>query len=107
MHIHQHHQSQKRRGIILSGNAKLMHPIDMAAYIASFLNLAFSTDQARIIWTTREATGVSFLMWAVATISSVVWMLYGVIHKDRLIAVVNTIWIVLSLVILVGISLYS
>lgn len=97
----------KRRGHLIAGNAKLMHPIDTAAYIASFMSLAFSTDQARIIWVDHNAAGVSFLMWAMSTISSVIWYFYGVVHKDKIITVVNAIWIVLSLVILAGVVLYS
>lgn len=60
-----------------------------------------------MIWMTHNASGVSFPTWAMAAVASVVWMLYGIVHKDRLIATVNAIWIILSLFILAGVALYQ
>ncbi len=108
MHLGPYHQFLRRRGMV----PKLKHKtalrlVDMLAYTASTLSLIFTLDQGRIIWATHSAGSVSLLSWFFYTISASVWLLYGYIHKDRVLMITNTAWVAFSLFVLVGVIVYQ
>jgi uncharacterized protein with PQ loop repeat len=108
-HEGQHHQSLRRRGLLATRARprRLVFSIDTLAYIVSTLSLLSTVDQIRIIWFEHDANGVSFLSWMFYTLSALVWLIYGVVHKDRVLIITNSLWVVFSLVIVVGIGIYS
>ena len=84
-----------------------MFSIDVLAYIVSSLSLLFTVDQVRIIWIEHHPVGVSFLSWAFYTASALVWFIYGVVHKDKVILTTNLLWFALSLLVVIGVVAYS
>ncbi len=80
--------------------------VDILAYAVSFLSLAFTFDQVRIIWLGNNVSGISLLSWIFYTLSACVWFFYGCIHKDKVITVTNFVWVVFSVLIVVGIFLH-
>jgi uncharacterized protein with PQ loop repeat len=105
----QRHQSMRRRGLLatLAKPKRLVYGIDTLAYVVSILSLLFTVDQVRIIWVQHDASGVSFLSWVFYTISAFVWLFYGIIHKDKVIIITNFLWVVFSLVIVIGVVVYG
>lgn len=107
MQLGPHHLRQRRgKPRFRFGAIGLLATIDTFAYVASFLSLFFTLDQARIIWLGHNASGVSGITWVFYTISSVVWYIYGRVHRDRVLSITNFIWIALSLIVLIGIYIY-
>ena len=105
----QRHQSL-RRSELPTNNAKLRQRafrIDVLAYIVSILSLLFTLDQVRIIWIEHHPGGVSFLSWAFYTVSALVWFIYGVVHKDKVILTTNLLWFAFSLLVVIGVVVYS
>src|SRR5215468_1597642 len=105
----QRHQSLRRRELP-TNTAKLRQrafSIDVLAYIVSILSLLFTLDQVRIIWIEHHPVGVSFLSWAFYTASALVWFIYGVVHKDKVILTTNLLWFALSLLVVIGVVAYS
>jgi uncharacterized protein with PQ loop repeat len=81
--------------------------MDTLAYAASFLSLFFTLDQVRIIWIEHNVSGVSFVAWAAYTLSSIVWLAYGYMHRDRVLIVTNFLWIIFNGLVVVGVLLYA
>ena len=46
---------------------------------------------------------VSAISWAAYTVVAVIWLLYGMKHRERPIIIVQLLWIVLDVLIFVGI----
>ena len=108
-HLGQRHQSLRHRGS-LSNTAKprqRVFGIDVLAYIVSILSLLVTVDQVRIIWVEHNSSGVSFLSWGFYAISAFVWFIYGLIHKDKVIVTTNFLWFVFSLLVVIGVVVYS
>jgi uncharacterized protein with PQ loop repeat len=80
---------------------------DMLAYIASGLSIFFTFDQIRMIWIDHNAAGVSIVAWCFYFLSSAVWLFYGIVHRDRVLKIVNTTWLFLNFSIALGAYLYS
>ena len=105
----QRHQSLRHRGL-LSNAAKprqRVFGIDILAYLVSILSLLVTVDQVRIIWVEHHPSGVSFPSWGFYTISAFVWFIYGLIHKDKVIVTTNFLWFVFSLLVVIGVVVYS
>ena len=105
----QRHQSLRRRELP-TNTAKLRQrafSIDVLAYIVSILSLLFTLDQVRIIWVEHHPSGVSFLSWAFYTVSALVCFIYGVVHKDKVILTTNLLWFAFSLLVVIGVVVYS
>jgi len=69
--------------------------------------LLFTVDQVRIIWVEHHPSGVSFLSWAIYTVSAFVWFIYGIVHKDKVILTTNLMWFAFSLLVVIGVVVYS
>jgi len=87
------------RGIVSS--------IDTLAYIVSILSLLFTADQIRINWIKHDAGGVSFLSWLFYAISAFVWLVYGLVHKDKVLIVTNFLWVAFALAVVIGVVMYK
>jgi uncharacterized protein with PQ loop repeat len=109
MNIGQRHQSLRRKGDSSpeKRSKRLVTDVDVLVYIVSTLSLIFTTDQVRIIWIGHNVGGVSLLSWSFYTLSAVVWSFYGYIHKDKIIIITNSLWGVLSLIIVIGVMIYG
>jgi len=81
--------------------------IDALAYIVSILSLLLTADQVRIIWVAHDARGVSFLSWLFYAISAFVWLVYGLVHKDKVLIVTNFLWVAFALAVVIGIVMYK
>lgn len=107
MHLGSRHQSLRRRGVLPHMRHKLVVRImDTLAYCASSLSLFFTLDQVRIIWINHTVEGVSLFAWLFYTNSAFIWLLYGYVHKDRVLIITNCAWVLFSLSIVVGIILF-
>jgi uncharacterized protein with PQ loop repeat len=81
--------------------------IDTLAYIVSILSLLFTGDQIRIIWFEHRAGGVSVLSWLFYTISAFVWLVYGLVHKDKALIITNFLWVAFALAVVIGVVVYT
>lgn len=85
MNLGHKHQSLRRK-VLQNKNLKstpLIRSVDSLVYIVSILSLLFTLDQVRIVWIENNASGVSLLSWIFYTISSLVWLFYGILHKEK------------------------
>lgn len=109
MSIGQRHQSLRRKGELSteSRSKRLVSGVDILVYVVSILSLIFTIDQVRIIWIEHNASGVSLLSWLFYALSAVVWLLYGYIHKDRIIIILNALWVACDFIVVVGVIIYG
>ncbi len=59
------------------------------------------------VFMTQDAKGLSIFTWTVWTVFSIIWLLYGMLHKETPIVLSNLISIVLQSAVVVAILLYS
>ncbi len=84
------------------------HPIiDKLVYFAAIFSPAMTLDQVWIIWAEKNTAGLSLLTWLSYTIVTLIWLSYGIVHKEKVIILSNIIWIILNIFIVSGIILYT
>lgn len=75
--------------------------IDKIIYIAVVIGPLLTLPQIYSIWVQGEG-GVSIISWVAYLIAAIIWLLYGVAHKDKPIIVVEAIWVLLDVLIIIG-----
>ncbi len=81
--------------------------VDRAVYIAGILGPVMTLPQLWKIWVVKNAAGVSLFSWASFLAAAVIWLVYGILHKDKPIIVNYALWVILEALIVVGVVLYG
>jgi len=84
-----------------------MRALDVLVYIAGFLGPAFTIPQIYQIYVYQDATGVSALSWGIFAALDTVWIVYGLVHKERIITFTYTLWCIANAIVCVGALMYG
>lgn len=76
--------------------------VDKMIYFIAFFGIVFTIPQITNIWIDNNYEGVSLLSWSAYTVMGAFWLLYGVMHKEKPMIYIYSIWMVLYVLIVVG-----
>ncbi len=77
--------------------------INKLAYFAAATAPLGTIPQLIDIWIKKQTAGVSPLSWIIFDIYSIVWLIYGVSHKEKPIVVSSILWLVFQTAVFVGV----
>ncbi len=80
---------------------------DRIIYIAVIVGPIMNIPQLLRVWMTQDATGVSFISWTGFSIISVIWLGYGMLHKDKPILLMNFSLMIIQALIAIGTLIYG
>jgi uncharacterized protein with PQ loop repeat len=106
-----HHFHRRKR--IHQNHEPYPHPdkwknfLDKIIYFVGILGPLMTIPQVWNIWVLKNASGVSILSWSTYLFVAIVWVLYGIVHKEKPIIVTYAIWIILDILIILGIILHG
>lgn len=110
MTLVRHHQSLRRR--MYKNLEPFPHPaalkrfLDHIIFVVGFLGPAFTIPQLWLIYVDHNAAGVSVLSWGAYAAFNVVWILYGLVHKERAITFTYTLWLIVNSLVAIGALIY-
>lgn len=81
--------------------------VDKICYAASVFMPATAIPQIHQLYTTRDADSLSLLMWVLYLVGIIPFMLFGILHKEKQLVVLNVLWLIVTLTIIAGILLFS
>ncbi len=85
----------------------LVKIFDKIIYVAVFLGPIMNFPQLYKIWYYQDAGGVSFISWISFSIFSLIWLIYGILHKNKAIIITDFLLLIIQVAIAVGAFLYS
>ena len=101
-----HHQNIRKR--IYQKHEEYPSPIkfkrlyDRLIYVIVILAPITNIPQLIKVWVEKDASGVSSLSWFLFSGISITWLVYGILHKDRHILLMNAALIIIQILIAVG-----
>lgn len=99
--IHYHHKNKD--GKIFTPTQKQLNSfVDKSTYILSTLGVSIFIPQLIVVWTQKDIRGVSFMSWAGLCTASLLWFIYGAVHKEKPIMFANAIALVIQLLVIIG-----
>lgn len=106
-----HHIHQRKRNVIQTD--EYVHPrnyikvLDKTCIFFSVLMPATTIPQIYKIYSSQDVTGVSLSMWVLYSIGVIPFLLYGIVHKEKPLVILNILWLIAQVVIITGIVIYS
>ncbi|CAN5443834.1 hypothetical protein BH10PAT3_BH10PAT3_1470 [soil metagenome] len=86
---------------------KNLSSVDKFMAAAAVLHPLTAIPQVVLIYTSRQAEGLSMFMWLSFLILGLVFMSYGIAHRLKPYNVMQTLWIVIDISIILGIIKYG
>ena len=59
------------------------------------------------IFTYQLVDGLSLLMWVLYCIGVIPFLIYGIVHREKPIIILNVLWLIAQITIIIGIIMYS
>lgn len=101
MHEGFHHVIHRSSSKHTSG--RLIKLMDRMAYLMGAITVLVNIPQLVAIWTSPDAQGVSIISWIGFFLGSCFWVIYGLLHKERPIIIMNAALMVVQGCIVIGI----
>jgi uncharacterized protein with PQ loop repeat len=80
--------------------------IDVIVYVISVVSPILTIPQIFDIYVGKDATGVSALTWGAYTVFTIPWIVYGFIHKEKVLILNNVLWLCANLAVFIGAIMY-
>lgn len=93
-------KSFKRRDLFVSS-------VDKAVFLVGFFGAIIYLPQLLKIWVGKNVSGISLVSWIGIFLGSIIWVLYGIAHKQKPIIYINIILALMQILIVIGIFIYS
>lgn len=81
--------------------------LDKLIYFAAVFSPAMTVPQIWKIWESQDAAGVSAITWISYIVVSVIWLTYGLAHKEKVICLTNILWILLGIPVVIGAIIFG
>lgn len=89
-HLKKHHTLRERR------------LVDRLTLIAAMVGPISTIPQAIKVFVSNDQTSIALSTWIMYDITTLVWIWYAVVHKERIILVAQMMWLVIQTIIIVG-----
>ena len=81
--------------------------MDRLIFFVGAVGPLMTIPQVMKIWVDKNAAGVSLISWTTYLVTEIIWIIYGIMHKEKPIIITYTMWVLLDIMIVVGIILYG
>lgn len=105
--FHLHKKQRTHRGEPFRSPDNFKRIVDKTCYAFSILMPLTTIPQIHLIYSEKHATGVSLLMWIFYCIGVIPFFLYGILHKERQLVILNSLWMVAQVIVIIGILMYG
>ncbi len=76
--------------------------VDKLVYGVSIMVPAVTFFQAWKIWTEKSGEGISLVAWGGYIIGNIVWIAYGMLHKERPIILMYVLLLIMNTAVVIG-----
>lgn len=81
--------------------------IDNLTSLIAIVTPLMTLPQLINIWFYKKVQGVSFLTWLIYLSAAIIWLAYGIIHKEKRIVVLNVQLVIINSFIVLGIIIFG
>lgn len=114
-----HHVQRKHDGAIVSKlhnllsllfrngeREKIKRVFDKFIAVVGLIGPIMTTPQIINVWVHHHVEGLAIASWGTYVMTSSFWLIYGILHKERAIILVNTAWILANASVVTGILIF-
>ncbi len=86
---------------------KTKKEIDLLCYFGSVFMPLTALPQIHLLYTSKNAGGLSLAMWILYGLGVIPFLLFGVMHKEKQLVILNLLWLVVDITMITGILIYK
>ncbi len=106
-HLHQRKRTHIEHLESFPSPKKWLKFLDQLIYLAGIAAPILVIPQAIEVWINKNADGVSILSWGGFTVSSIIWLIYGVAHKEKPLIIMYIGLLIMNGLVLIGALIYT
>lgn len=76
-------------------------------WVAGLVGPISTIPQVVIIFANKSATDVSMLSWVLYTATTVIFLLYSIIHRVKPMIINSLLWLLADIAVIIGVILYG
>jgi len=99
--IHRYKHQKKHRVLTINKKSKY-RSIDRLTYIAAIVEPAITIPQVIVIFRDKTAAGIAISSLFGSQLFTLIWLWYGVVHKEKVIILYQLGWLILQTLIIIG-----
>jgi len=80
--------------------------LDHATMAVGVLAPIMTFTQAWKIWETKSSADLSLWTWIAFFIASLVWTIYGIVHREKTVTISQGLYIIGTALVLIGIAIF-
>ncbi len=103
---HRHKRINKVHTLIVK---KVLKPrlVDRLTFIVAVLEPVITFPQVYVIFENKTAAGVSLFTWVGYEVLTIIWLWYGIVHKDKMIILYQGLFMIVQTGVIIGGLLYG
>ncbi|XOU94726.1 MAG: hypothetical protein ACNFW9_01530 [Candidatus Kerfeldbacteria bacterium] len=106
-HLHQRKRFHLPRLENFPSERKFTKFLDKVIYAAGIAGPILVIPQAIEVWINKEAAGVSIPSWIGFTVLAIIWLIYGIVHKEKPLILMYTGLIIMDALVVIGAIIYA
>ena len=96
----------KKTNKIDSHSIKINNIMDKWIYGIALIWPLLTIPQVWMIWGKQSADSISLFTWGAYVLSAILWLTYGIIHKEKAIIFANILWMIVNIAVFVWAIIY-
>ncbi len=82
---------------------QMIHLFDKFIAVVGLIGPIMTTPQIMNVWIHHQVAGLALASWGTYVCTSTFWLIYGILHKERAIILVNIAWVISNASVVAGI----
>ena len=103
---HRLKHQKTRRALVVKKQAKPLF-VDRLTYIVALVEPAITIPQLYLIFHDKTAEGIALSSWVGYQVFTLIWLWYGIVHKEKVIILYQFSWLVLQTGVIIGGLMYG
>lgn len=81
--------------------------LDRLVFAVGVVGPLASIPQVLKIYLTHNAGGISVISWGTLALFDIPWIAYGLVHRERPIALTYSLWFIINILVTIGATMYG
>lgn len=103
---HQRRHQKQQKVLVVQKRAKTQL-VDRLTYLVAAIEPIVTIPQVYVIFHDKTAEGIAISSWIGYELFTIIWLWYGIVHKEKVIIFYQLCWLVLQLIIIIGGLMYG
>jgi len=105
-HLHTRKRIHQKKQVFPHPNPYVRF-VDLSVYVLGVVAPLMIAPQVWRVFSGKQVDGLHLATWVTFTLSAIVWLMYGFVHKERAVIIAQALFLIMNSAMVVGILIFS